>query len=77
MKSNSIDAATVRDLRNISGCGIVDCKEALEACNGDYELAIGYLKYKGCAVIIGDGSKEAYNEWLMKSAEAYKKSLLC
>ena len=42
-----ISAGMVKDLRNRTGAGIMDCKEALKAASGDVEEAIDYLRTKG------------------------------
>ncbi len=42
-----IDAKIVMSLRNRTGAGIVDCKQALEEAGGDIEKAIEVLKKKG------------------------------
>ena len=42
-----IDAKTVYELRNKTGAGIVDCKNALTEANGDEAKAIEILKQKG------------------------------
>ena len=39
----------IKDLRERSGAGVMDCKRALEATNGDVEKAIAYLAEKGIA----------------------------
>ena len=44
-----ISAKVVMDLRNRTGCGMMDCKKALAECNGDVEKAIDYLREKGLA----------------------------
>jgi len=44
-----ISAAMVKELRERSGVGIMDCKEALKECNGDMEKASDYLRKKGLA----------------------------
>ena len=43
----AVTAEMVRDLRDKSGAGIMDCKEALRESNGDMEGAIDYLRKKG------------------------------
>ena len=43
----SITAAMVKQLREKSGVGIMDCKEALTATNGSIEEAQDYLRKKG------------------------------
>ena len=44
-----ISAKVVMDLRGRTGCGMMDCKKALAACDGDVEKAIDYLREKGLA----------------------------
>lgn len=44
-----ITAAMVKTLREKSGAGMMDCKEALKACEGDLEQASDYLRKKGLA----------------------------
>lgn len=44
-----ISAKVVMDLRGRTGCGMMDCKKALAACEGDVEKAIDYLREKGLA----------------------------
>jgi elongation factor Ts len=45
----TITAALVKDLREKSGAGMMDCKAALEATGGDVEQAIDWLRKKGLA----------------------------
>jgi elongation factor Ts len=42
-----ITADLVRELREKSGAGIMDCKEALKGSDGDLEKATDYLRKKG------------------------------
>jgi elongation factor Ts len=44
-----ISAAMVKQLREKSGAGIMDCKAALGECDGDLEKAIDFLRKKGIA----------------------------
>ncbi len=44
-----ISATMVKELREKSGAGIMDCKEALKACEGDMEKAVDFLRKKGLA----------------------------
>ena len=44
-----ITAAMVKDLREKTGAGMMDCKAALSANNGDMEAAIDWLRAKGLA----------------------------
>ena len=42
-----ISASMVKDLREVTGAGMLDCKKALEASNGNMEDAITWLREKG------------------------------
>lgn len=42
-----ITASMVKELRETTGAGMMDCKKALEATNGDLELAIDWLRENG------------------------------
>lgn len=45
----NITATMVRDLRESTGAGMMDCKKALAECNGNMEEAVNYLREKGIA----------------------------
>ena len=45
----AITAAIVKELREKTGIGMMKCKEALAASDGDLEKAIDYLRKKGLA----------------------------
>jgi len=45
----SITAALVKELRDISGAGMMDAKKALIENNGDMEASIDWLRTKGLA----------------------------
>jgi elongation factor Ts len=45
----NITAALVKDLRERTGAGMMDCKNALTETNGDIEAAIDWLRKKGLA----------------------------
>jgi elongation factor Ts len=44
-----ISAEQVKNLREKTGVGIMDCKKALSECDGDMEKAVDYLRKKGIA----------------------------
>ena len=44
-----ITAALVKELREISGAGMMDCKKALVETSGDLEQASDWLRKKGLA----------------------------
>lgn len=45
----SVTAALVKELREKSGAGMMDCKKALNETNGDMDTAIDWLRTKGLA----------------------------
>ena len=45
----AITAAQVKELREMTGAGMMDCKKALTACDGDFDKAIDFLREKGLA----------------------------
>ncbi len=45
----AVTAQMVKELREMTGCGMIDCKKALEASNCDMEQAIEFLRKKGLA----------------------------
>jgi elongation factor Ts len=45
----SVTAALVKELREKSGAGMMDCKKALGETNGDMDAAIDWLRTKGLA----------------------------
>src|SRR3989304_2423158 len=62
-----ISVELVKDLRQRTGAGIVDCKTALKEAKGDMEAAIEYLRRKGLATaakksgrIAADGLVSSY-----------------
>ena len=46
----AISASQVKELRDKTGAGMIDCKKALEESNGDFEKAIELLRKKGASV---------------------------
>ena len=45
----SISASDVKKLRDMTGAGMMDAKEALKESNGDFDAAVKYLREKGLA----------------------------
>lgn len=54
-----VTANLVKDLREKSGAGMMDCKKALSECNGDIDAAMDYLREKGIAKAEKKGSRIA------------------
>ena len=47
-----ISASDVKSLRERTGAGMMDCKNALSEANGDVEKAIDLLREKGLAAAV-------------------------
>ena len=45
----AITAAQVKELRELTGAGMMDCKKALTECEGEIKKAIDWLREKGIA----------------------------
>ncbi len=63
----AVTVEQIRDLRNQTGAGVMDCKQALDASDGDLEKAVESLRAKGFAQaarrsdrITNQGLVEAY-----------------
>lgn len=54
-----ITAASVKELRERSGAGMMDCKKALSETNGDMEAAADWLRAKGLAAAAKKSSRTA------------------
>ena len=52
------DASRVKHLRDRTGAGVMDCKVALQASNGELEAAVEYLRKKG----LSDAAKKQHRE---------------
>ena len=55
----SISANEVMELRQRTGVGIMDCKEALQESQGDVEEAVKILRKMGKAKVAKKASREA------------------
>ena len=51
-----MNASLIKELRDMSGAGLMDCKKALEASDGDLDKAMDYLREKG----ISKAAKKAF-----------------
>lgn len=45
----AITTAQIKELRDATGAGILDCRKALEQSDGDYQKAVDFLREKGLA----------------------------
>ena len=72
----AITAAMVKELREISGAGMMDCKKALTATEGDMDKAMEFLREKGLATAQKKASRIAAEGIVMlKVAEDSKKAV--
>jgi len=55
----TIDMQSVKTLRERTGAGVLDCKKALVACDGNIDKAIDVLREKGLAKAVSKSSREA------------------
>jgi elongation factor Ts len=46
----AITTEMIKQLREATGAGILDCRKALEQANGDYEKAVDHLRERGLAL---------------------------
>ena len=60
----AVSANQVKELRDKTGAGMMDCKKAIEEANGDFEKAIEILRKKGAAVAAKRAERTA-NEGLV------------
>ena len=63
----AISIEQIKQLREETGAGVLDCRKALETYNGDFEKAIVYLREKGLAKV----AKRADREVLEGMLELY------
>ena len=54
-----VSAAAVKDLREKTGAGMMDCKKALAESGGDLDKAVDYLRQKGLAAASKKASRTA------------------
>ena len=72
----AITAAMVKELREISGAGMMDCKKALTVTEGDMDKAMEFLREKGLATAQKKASRIAAEGIVMlKVAEDSKKAV--
>ena len=53
-----IDASTVKQLRDRTGAGMMDCKNALTKSNGDLDAAVDFLRKSGVSKAEKKGTRE-------------------
>ncbi len=55
----TISASTVKELREMTGAGMMDCKKALSETNGDLDAAVDWLRKKGLSKAAKKASRAA------------------
>lgn len=55
----AVSAAQIKELREATGAGIMDCRKALEQAGGDLEKAMEFLREKGLATAAKRSDREA------------------
>ncbi len=69
-----ITSAMIKDLRERTGAGMMDCKRALEASQGDINAAIEYLRKKGAAAGAKRAGRSAKEGMIVTRLTADRKS---
>lgn len=54
-----ISATQVKELRESTGAGVLDCRKALQENNGDFDKAVTFLREKGLAAAAKKAGREA------------------
>ena len=76
----TVTAAQIKELREITGIGMMECKKALEEANGDMDQAIELLRKKGLAKAAKKADRETFEGWIKILTEwnkAYIVSVSC
>jgi len=60
----AITTEQIKELREATSAGILDCRKALETANGDFEKAVDYLREKGLAKAAKRADREASEGFL-------------
>ncbi len=55
----AVTTEQIKELREATGAGILDCRKALEAADGDYQKAVDFLREKGLATAAKRSDREA------------------
>ena len=71
----AVTAAMVKELREMTGAGMMDCKKALTAVDGDMEKAVEFLREKGLAAAAKKAGRIAA-EGLVKTIVDGKKAVV-
>jgi elongation factor Ts len=73
---STITATMVKDLREKTGAGMMDCKTALNETSGDVEAAVDWLRTKGLAKAVKKAGRVAAEGLIGLAAEAKQAALV-
>src|SRR4051812_25502663 len=73
----SFTAADVKQLREITGAGMMDCKKALEEADGDVDAAIDILRTRGAAKAAKRGAEREASAGLVAHSTGVLVELKC
>lgn len=73
----SISATDVKNLRELTGAGMMECKKALEETNGDFDKAVEALRISGAAKAAKRGAERSTSNGIVASTGKALISLLC
>lgn len=71
-----ISAKDVKTLRDQTGAGLMDCKKALNECNGDINAAAKYLREKGLAAMAKRSDRVTAEGRIFLKAEGNKVAMI-
>lgn len=69
----AVTAQLVKELRGMTGAGMMDCKKALVECNADLEASVEFLRKKGLSKAAKKGGRIATEGTIVIQAEDNKK----
>ena len=72
----AVTAAMVKELREMTGAGMMDCKKALSAVDGDMDKAVEFLREKGLAAAAKKASRIAAEGLVKTLVEDDKKAVI-
>src|SRR5512133_292741 len=55
----AITTGQIKELREATGAGILDCRKALEQADGDFDKAVDFLREKGLATAAKRSDRDA------------------
>src|SRR5580704_32768 len=71
-----ITATMVKDLREKTGAGMMDCKKALNEASGDMEAAVDWLRKKGLSAAAKKAGRVAAEGLVAVAAEGTKAAIV-